>query len=324
VKVATHCWRELHSQRLDADKTRGIDRSGRRKDGVHRLRFRGRVLWPPVLGPAKVVAAVAIVPWLLAFVVLLPFEIWRALRGKPDDLLALLGSLLLWLGLYTLPILGGLWLGASRLRSVEAALSKRKRTRPRLPASFHQVRFTPDLESQLTGLPLFDRALAHLWSTVAHIDIDGIGLKVFELVHGDLLGERGGTTGRVTGLSIVSCAAIHVGGNLPLVVVRPARSKPFALPDRMTRRTTELGRFNESFKLFSAEPYAASALVDARTIAAIQEFDPRFSVEIGGEWVLVHAPRLRAFTMERLIRDAAALARVFPKMASSLYPSRGH
>jgi hypothetical protein len=306
---------------LDADKTRGIDRSGRRKDGLHQLRFRGRVPWPPVLGPAKVVAVVAIVPWMLAYVVVLPFGIWRALRGKPDDLLALLGSLLLWLGAYTLPILGGLWLGVSRLHSVDAALGKRKRACPRLPASVHQVRFTSDLESKLIGLPLFERALAHLWSTVAHIDIDGIELKVFELVHGDLLGERGGTTGRVTGLSIVSCAAVHVGGNLPLVVVRPARSKSFSLPDGMTRRTTELGVFNKSFELFSAQPYAASALVDARTIDAIQEFDPRFSVEIGREWVLVHAPRLRASGIERLIHDAATLARVLPRIAPSLYPS---
>jgi hypothetical protein len=135
------------------------------------------------------------------------------------------------------------------------------------------------------------------------------------------LGERGRAPRLALGLSIVSCAAVRIDGDLPLVVVRPARSKPFSLPDGMTRRTTELRAFNEKFRLFSVEPYAASALVDARTIAAIHDFDPRFSVEIGGEWVLVHAPRLRAADMKVLIDDAAALARVFPRIARSLYPS---
>src|SRR5205814_1039578 len=156
---------------------------------------------------------------------------------------------------------------------------------------------------------------------VAEVEVDGVGLRVFELVHGDLLGEGGRAPRRVSGLWVVSCAAARIEGDLPLVVVRPARSRPFSLPDGMTRRTTELGRFNDAFRLLSVEPFAATALVDARTIEAIQSFDPRFSVEIGGEWVLVHAPRLRASEMPRLIHDAASLARVFPRIAPSLYPS---
>jgi hypothetical protein len=107
---------------------------------------------------------------------------------------------------------------------------------------------------------------------------------------------------------------------LPLVVVRPALSKPFSLPDGMKRRTTELERFNRAFHLFSIEPYAATALIDARTIEAIHDFDRRFSVEIGGSWVLVHAPRLSAADLQRLIEEAAGLARVFPRIAGSLYP----
>jgi hypothetical protein len=124
----------------------------------------------------------------------------------------------------------------------------------------------------------------------------------------------------VSGISVVSCAAFRIEGDLPLIVVRPARSKPFTLPDGVSRHTTELGSFNQSFHLFSINPYAASALVDARTIEAIQEFNPRFSVEIGGEWVLIHAPRLRAREMQHLIDAAVALARVFPRIAPSLYP----
>ena len=276
----------------------------------------------PVLGPvAKVVAAVAIVPIIVALAGVIVVEIWLALHDQPSELPAAIGGLAWWLGVYTLPILGALWLGASRLRSVDDALSKRRGARPRLPASVHPARYAPDLGSKPIVLPLFERPLAHLWSTVAEMDIHGVELKVFELVHGDILGERGRAPRRVIGLSVLSCAAVRVGGDLPLVVVRPARSKPFSLPDGMKRRTTELGRFNDAFHLLSVDPFEASALVDARTIAAILEFDPGFSVEIGGEWVLVHAPRLRTSHMLRLIDDAAALARAFPKIARSLYPS---
>ena len=276
----------------------------------------------PVLGPmAKVVAAVAILPIMVPLVGLIVFEVWQALHGRPNELPGAIGGLFIWLGVYTLPILGGLWLGASRLRSVDAALGKRRRGPPRLPTSVHPARYVPDLGSKALVLPLFERPLAHLWSTVAEIEMGGVELKVFELVHGDLLGEKGRSPRRVVGMSVLSCAAVRLGGDLPLVVVRPARSKPFSLPEGMSRRTTELGRFNDAFDVFSVQPYEASALVEARTIAAILEFDPGFSVEIGGEWVLVHTPRLRTSQMQRLIEDAIALARVFPRIARSLYPA---
>lgn len=275
----------------------------------------------PVLGPvAKVLAGVAIVPIMGLGSGVILVEAWLALHHRPNELLGALGGLAVWLGVYTLPILGALWLGSSRLGSVAKALSNRRRGRPHLPRSIHPARFVPDLEPTPLALPLFQRPLAHLWSTVAEVDVDGIELKVFELVHADLLGEKGRAPRGTVGLPVLSCAAVRVGGDLPLVVVRPARSKPFSLPDGMQRRTTELGRFNDAFHLYSVDPFEASALVDARTIGAILQFDPRFSVEIGGEWVIVHAPRLRVSEMQRLIDDAAALARVFPRIASSLYP----
>ena len=287
---------------------------GTRKGGVLRR--------APVLGPvAKVVAAVAVVPYMVLWAGVIAFEAWQAFHGRPTELPAALGGLAFWLGLYTLPILGGSWLGASRLRSVDKALSRRRRGRPHLPTSVHPARFAPDLGSKLIALPLFERPLSHLWSTVAEMKVEGVELRVFEVVHGDLLGEKGRAPRRVSGLSVLSCAAVRVGGDLPTVVVRPARSRPFSLPDGMTRRTTELGRFNDAFHLYSIEPFEASALLDPRTIEAIHQFDPRFSVEIGGEWVLVYAPRLRASHMQRLIDDTVALARVFPRIARSLYPA---
>jgi hypothetical protein len=285
------------------------------------VRIRGRRRAPGLGRIAKVVAAVAVIPVGILLLAVLGFEIWQAVHGRPNELPATLGSLALWLVLYFLPILGAFRLGSSGLRRADVSLGARKRSPPRVPASVSPARIVSDLGPELPGLPLFSRPLAHLWSTVAEVVIDGIELDVFEVVHGDLLGESGPAPQGGGGLSIVSCAGFRVQGDLPLVVVRPARSRPFSLPPGMARRETELEAFNRSFRLFSVEPYTASVLVGARTIAVIQKFDPRFSVELGGDWVVIHAPRLRTSGVQRLIRDAQALARVFPRVAGSLYPA---
>jgi hypothetical protein len=281
----------------------------------------------PVVGRfAKTMAVVAVAPVVLSSVVFTALGIWNVVRGRPSNLGSVLGGVALSFIFYTLPILCAIWLGTAAGRANERKLSLRRRAMPALPPSMRSVRIMPALAPNEIPLPLFERPLADLWSKVVAVETSSQRLEVFEVVHGDLFGEAGGrlppsrTLGPGVGLSVVSCAAIRVDADLPLVVVRPVGSKPFTLPDGMRRRTTELERFNRAFHLFSVEPYAASALVDARTIEAIHDFDRRFSVEIGGPWVLVHAPRLSAEDVQHLIDEAAGLARVFPRIAGSLYP----
>jgi hypothetical protein len=274
----------------------------------------------PVVGRfTKIMALAAVAPVILLSALMVAFGIWDALQGRPSHLGDLLGGVAIISVFYTLPILGAVWLGTSAGRSKEKRLSRRKRGMPRLPPAIRPLALRAILDPGDIPLPLFERPLAQLWSKVAVTESSAVKLEIFEVVHGDLLGERG-RHARLSGLTIVSCAAVRVDADLPLVVVRPAGSKPFTLPDGIKRRTTELGRFNKAFHLFSIEPYAATALVDPRTIEAIHDFDRRFSVEIGGSWVLVHAPRLSSADMQRLIDEAAGLARVFPRIAGSLYP----
>jgi len=285
------------------------------------MRIRGREVRGPVLGPtAKVVAVLAAAPILLLVLGVVGYEVWLAATGRPDEVLPALGGLAFWLAFLILPVLGALWLGSARLRSVDEALRRRIRSPPRLPPTVHVVRFLPELPTEPRGVPLFDRPLAHLWSTVAEVDVEGSGLEVFELIHGDLRGEPGRAPRFVWGLPVVTCAAFRIDGDVPPVVIRPARSKAFSLPEGTRRRRTELQRFNASHRVLSADPYAASVMVDPRTMEAIEDFDPRFSVEMGGPWVVVHAPRLKPRDIGQLIDAAADLARLFPRVAGSIYP----
>jgi hypothetical protein len=104
-------------------------------------------------------------------------------------------------------------------------------------------------------------------------------MREFDLIHADLLGEgsisRTATRSRSPrvpdGMAVVSCALGLVEADMPVVAVRPRREKPFTLPDRLRRYSPELGEFNRSFQLFSASSFAATAIVDQRTIGAIQD-----------------------------------------------------
>lgn len=285
------------------------------------MRIRGREVRRPALGPAaKVAAVVAAAPIPLLVLGVVGYQLWLAAHGRPSEVLPALGGLLFWLAFLALPILGALWLGSARLRSVDAALRRHPRSQPRLPRSVHVVRYMTELPAEPRGVPLFERPFAHLWSTVAVVDVGGVELEVFELIHGDLRGEPGKAPRFVLGLPVVTCAAFRIDGDVPPVVVRPSGSKRFSLPDGAKRRHTELERFNESHRVLSADPYAASVLVDPRTIEAIEAFDPRFAVELGGSWVVVHAPRLTPRDIGRLVLAAAGLARTFPTVAGSVYP----
>src|SRR5207302_11035317 len=121
------------------------------------------------------------------------------------------------------------------------------------------------------------------------------------------------------GMSVVSCALALVTADMPLVVVRPRHEKAFTLPAGMRQYSTELGSFNRAFRLFGEDAFAATAIIDPRTIEAIQRFDPGTAIEIGGPAVVVYTSRRRS--SHQVIRQAAGLARPFPKVVSSLFPA---
>jgi hypothetical protein len=130
----------------------------------------------------------------------------------------------------------------------------------------------------------------------------------------------GSQTPRVTsGMSVVSCALGLVDADMPLVVVRPRQEKQFTLPDQLKQRDTELGEFNRGFQLFSEEAYAATAIVDQRTIEAIQGFDPGTAIEIGGSAVLLYTSKPGSW--RRLVQQAVSLGRIFPRVVATLYPA---
>lgn len=216
-------------------------------------------------------------------------------------------------GLIILPIglaaLGGVRAGRltdHRLRS---------RARP-LPGWTLGLKVVEDPGFQLASidLPLFSRPLANLWSRVVIVREEGVSLRLFDLVHADMLGEgsvsrtaAGETAGVGGGMSVVACALALVEADMPLIVVRPRYEKPFTLPPRLRQRGTELGEFNRAFQLLAEDSYAAAAIVDQRTIEAVQGFDPGTAIEIGGPAVLLYTSRPDSST--RLIQQAARLAR---------------
>jgi hypothetical protein len=208
-------------------------------------------------------------------------------------------------------------------------LKRRQRELPALPPHAI-VESCNDDDITRIPLPLFDRPLANLWSTVVTVRSGDHRLQVAEVIHADLFGEgmpllkheANYRTGVVrTGNLTVSCAFAEVAADIPLIVVRPRAAKPTTWPDDLVERKTELESFNRSFRVLARDPYAATAAVDARTIEAIGELDPRFSIEMGGRWVMVYSPELDGASMGKLIEQAARLMDVFPRVVSSLFPA---
>jgi hypothetical protein len=182
-----------------------------------------------------------------------------------------------------------------------------------------------DLES--IDLPLFSRPLANLWSRVVVVQYEDVSLRLFDLIHADMLGEGSMSrtistqpriVGSGNGMSVVSCALALVDADMPLIVIRP-RYEPFSLPARLRQRETELGEFNRRFRLFSEDAYAATAIVDQRTIEAVRGFDAGTAIEIGGPAILLYTSRLDSPL--RLMQQTASLARTFPSVAASLFPA---
>jgi hypothetical protein len=229
-------------------------------------------------------------------------------------------------GLIILPIGLAVWLGVRAGRVTDTVLKTRARPRPALPEEL--LVEDPSFDLASIDLPLFSRPLANLWSRVVGIEQDGVSLKLFDFVHADMRGEgsvtrtatAGSQTPRVTsGMSVVSCALGLVDADMPLVVVRPRQEKQFTLPDQLKQRDTELGEFNRGFQLFSEEAYAATAIVDQRTIEAIQGFDPGTAIEIGGSAVLLYTSKPGSW--RRLVQQAVSLGRIFPRVVATLYPA---
>jgi hypothetical protein len=262
-------------------------------------------------------------------------------------LLGLLGCILLVLGIPVLlvgawqesaTIVLGIFLafpGATllaagiRIPEHEKRLKRRRRSNPPLWEGVTILEWDKEFDPSSIGLPLFERPLASLWSNVVVVRERGHQLRVFEIVHADLLGEGVPSTQRIlestsrSGQVVVSCVVAEVNALMPLVLVRPRLAKPVTWPDGLVDRTTELEAFDRSFRLLAADPYAATAIVDARTMEAITELDPRFSVEIGGRWILLCAPRLKSADLRTLAIQTANLMGTFPKVVGSLYRDIG-
>jgi len=237
-----------------------------------------------------------------------------------------LGGVAFWMGLVVAPITFAVWMGRRAGQVTDRKLRRRERDVPECPSGFVGTE-DPSFDPSSIPLPLFSRPLANLWSRVLIGHFEGIQLRLFELVHADLLGEgsvsrsssvtRGAGLG--DGLSVVTCALAAVPADIPLVVVRPRHEKPFSLPDNLQESDTDLDRFNRDFRLFSAEAYAATAIVDQRTIEAIHGFEPGTAIEIGGGYVLVYSSR--PHSSARVLEQAARLSSTFPRVAASIYPA---
>jgi hypothetical protein len=186
---------------------------------------------------------------------------------------------------------------------------------PRLPMQLHGTE-DESFDVGSIALPLFSRPLANLRSRVAIVEYEGVTLRVFDFVRADILGE-GAMAHTATGLLVVSCALALVDADMLLLVVRP-RGQPFTLPQGLRQCETELGEFNARFQLFSEDAYAATAIVDQRTIRAIQGFDQGTGIEIGGPAVLAYNSRQGSWV--RLVQQAARLAQTFPGVVRSLFP----
>lgn len=271
---------------------------------------------PVVSRKTKVIAAALAAPFAVFVVAALVVDGREALPG-----------FLFITGLVIVPIGLAVWFGVGAGRETDNRLRRRRRRLPGLPREF-TVAHDPSFEVGSIDLPLFSRPLANLWSSVGLIEYEGVPTRVFDLVHADILGEgsvsrtaiaRLGTPGLRSGVSVVSCALAFVDADMPLIVVRPHREKPFTLPGRLRQYDTELGEFNRAFRLFSEDAYAATAIVDQRTIAAIQGFDAGTAIEIGGQSVLVYTSRPGSWL--RLVQQSARLARTFPRVVASLFPS---
>jgi hypothetical protein len=230
-------------------------------------------------------------------------------------------------GLVILPIGVAVWMGVGAGRQTDRRLRLRVRPLPRLPRGLAVVEDS-SFELSSIDLPLFSRPLATLWTSVATVSYEDRSLRLFDVVHADMFGEgsvsrtataEAGTPGAASGMSIVTCALALVDADMPLIVVRPRREKPFTLPAQLREYDTELGEFNRGFRLFSEDAYAATAIVDQRTIQAIQGFDPRTAIEIGGSAILLYTSRRDSSL--RLIQQAANLARTFPSVVTSLFPA---
>jgi hypothetical protein len=211
-------------------------------------------------------------------------------------------------------------------------LKRRARRSPPVPSKLSISRRNERLDLATVPLPLFDRPLTNLWSTITVVRERQHELKVFEVVHADLLGEgqprlgwyRDLESGELVpaGQVIVSCVLAEVDAQMPLVVVRSRFAKPITWPRGLVERETELEAFNRSFRLLSADQYAATAIVDARTMRAITELDRRFSIEVGGRWILLYAAHLDTAGIGTLIAQAADFMETFPRVVRSLYGVR--
>jgi hypothetical protein len=236
-----------------------------------------------------------------------------------------LGGAAFFAGTIIAPIGIILWFTGRLDGRLDDQLKKRARSMPKTPKSMI-VSEDPGFELDSVDLPLFSRPLANLWTKVVLVQSEGPSIRLFGLVHADMLGE--GSMRRTTirrpwrpldGMTVVSCALVLVDADMPLIVVRPRHERPFTLPSELRERDTELESFNRSFQVFSKDAYAATAIVDQRTIDAIQRFDPGTGIEIGGPAILLYSSRRGSSS--RLSAQAARLAQAFPRVAASLFPA---
>jgi hypothetical protein len=253
----------------------------------------------------------------LAFVLAAPFVVLSVAAVLVWGASALPG--VLWFGgLIVLPIWLAVRWGIRIGEGSDRQLRRRHRGMPPIPtgvATLEDRAFSIDDIS----LPLARRPLSNLWTKVLRFESGSVELRLFQVVHADLLGEGTRSTG--SDRMVVTCVLARVDADMPLVVVRPRREKLLSLPSGLRQFDTELESFNRDFQVFAEDAYAATAIVDQRTIEAIHGFDPGTAIEIGGPDVVVFSRSADA--VDHLIKQARSLATTFPAVVRSLYPRAG-
>jgi hypothetical protein len=204
---------------------------------------------------------------------------------------------------------------------IEGRLRQRAKGLPAMPEGLEVISRNATLDESIMRLPIFQRPMAMLWSTVVRLRCQGQEISVFEMIHADWYGE-GKDLGQEAGIDriYVTCAVGMVEADMPLVTVTPRESTWVSMSRGLVDWRTESDEFNAAFRLRGDDQYALSSIIDARTIEAIVELDRHFGVQLAGRCVLVYSRRLDPKGSQRLVSQTARLMGTFPRVVESLFP----
>jgi hypothetical protein len=181
--------------------------------------------------------------------------------------------------------------------------------------------------------------LGLLLSTGDEVELDGLPFALFGSDRSDIdfanvaRGERGGSTilvfdcRRAAGEWLEaprwhSCAAAMVPARFADVLVEPVHDRmPLAERAGLHPVTFESQEFNRAFRVWAADRWCASAVVDERMMAWLLDAKPRYGLEVSDRYLMVFRPERRsadlAERIDLLFRARGHLSRA----ARSLYPS---